>query len=80
MSIIVDSAIDLPTVAKFSKFEVWYKHPEGSKLIFEVKTIVKSVNVWQSYKQERDCIVHFVCLANALLKDEESDEKSRSCL
>jgi len=77
MSIIVDNAIDLP----------WRNSPSSkfgtniqSKLIFEVKTIVKSVNVWQSYKQERDCIVHFVCLANALLKDEESDEKSRSCL
>jgi len=31
---------------------------------------IKSVNIWQSYKQERDCLVHFVRLANALLKDE----------
>ena len=22
----------------------------------------KSVNIWQSYKQERDCLVHFLCL------------------
>jgi len=28
--------------------------------------------VWQSYKQERGCLVHFVRLANTLLKDEES--------
>ena len=33
---------------------------------------LKSVNTWQSYKQERDCVVHFVRLANALQKDEES--------
>jgi len=26
----------------------------------------------QSYKQERGCLVHFACLANTLLKDEES--------
>ena len=22
----------------------------------------ESVNIWQSYKQERDCLVHFLCL------------------
>jgi len=27
------------------------------------------MNIWQSYKQERDCLMHFVRLANALLKD-----------
>jgi len=30
------------------------------------------VNIWQSYKQERGCFMHFACLANTLLKDEES--------
>jgi len=30
------------------------------------------VNVWQSYKQERGCLMHFAHLANTLLKDEES--------
>jgi len=30
------------------------------------------VNIWQSYKQERGCLVHFVHLANTLLKDEGS--------
>ena len=30
---------------------------------------MKSVNIWQSYKQERDCFVHLVRLANTLLKD-----------
>jgi len=33
---------------------------------------LKSVNIWQSYQQERGCLVHFVCLANALLKVEEN--------
>jgi len=28
--------------------------------------------MWQSYKQERDCLMHFARLANTLLKDEES--------
>ena len=32
----------------------------------------KSVNIWQSYKQERGCLVHFAHLTNTLLKDEES--------
>jgi len=30
------------------------------------------MNIWQSYKQERRCLVHFVRLATTLLKDEES--------
>ena len=30
----------------------------------------KSVYIWQSYKQERSCLMHFAHLANALLKDE----------
>jgi len=30
------------------------------------------MNIWQSYKQERDCLMHFARLANTLLKDEES--------
>jgi len=32
----------------------------------------KSVNIWQSYKQERDCFLHFARLANTLLKDAET--------
>jgi len=32
---------------------------------------IKSVNIWQSYKQERR-LMHFARLANTLLKDEES--------
>jgi len=34
--------------------------------------IFLSANIWQSYKQERDCLVHFVLSADALLKDGES--------
>jgi len=30
------------------------------------------VNIWQSYQQQRGCLVHFARLANTLLKDEES--------
>ena len=30
------------------------------------------MNIWQSYKQERGCLMHFAHLANTLLKDEES--------
>jgi len=36
------------------------------------KQILKSVNIWQSYKQERDCFAHFVRLAKTLLNDKES--------
>ena len=37
-----------------------------------VNKISKSVNIWQSHKQERDCLGHFARLANTLLNDEES--------
>jgi len=33
---------------------------------------LKSVNIWQSYKQECGCLMHFAHLANTMLKDEES--------
>jgi len=29
------------------------------------------VNIWQRYKPERGCLVHFARLANTLLRDEE---------
>jgi len=29
--------------------------------------LFKSVNTWQSYKQERGCLMHFARVANALL-------------
>jgi len=31
-------------------------------LSLSVKTFLKSVNIWQSYKQERGCLVHFLRL------------------
>jgi len=33
---------------------------------------LKSVNIWQSYKQECGCLMHFARLANTLLKGDES--------
>ena len=38
-----------------------------------VKNYLKSVNIWQGYKQQRGCRMHFARLANTLLKDEESN-------
>jgi len=35
-----------------------------------VSDFFKSVNIWQSYKQERGCFMHFARLANTLLKDD----------
>ena len=43
----------------------------GLLLTVRVK-FFKSLNIWQSYKQERGCLMHFARLANTLLKDEES--------
>ena len=37
-----------------------------------MKRFSKLVNIWQSYKQERGCLMHFTRLANTLLKDGES--------
>ena len=37
-----------------------------------MKQVLTSVNIWQSYKQERGCLMHLAHLANTLLKDEES--------
>ena len=35
---------------------------KGILLSLRVKEILKSVNIWQSYKQKRDCLVHFLRL------------------
>jgi len=37
-----------------------------------VRKFSKSVSTWQSYKQERGCLMHFARLANTLLTDEEN--------
>ena len=31
-----------------------------------VKTFLKSVNIWQSYKQKRDCLMHFLRFSSVL--------------
>ena len=46
---------------------------KGLLLSLEWKKFFKSVNIWQSYKQESGCIVHFARLATTALKDEESE-------
>jgi len=45
---------------------------KGLLLTVRVKNFSKSVNIWQSYKQEHGRLMHFASLANTLLKDEES--------
>ena len=46
---------------------------KGLLLSLWVKFFLKSVNIWQSYKQEHGCLMHFAHLANnILLKEEES--------
>jgi len=45
---------------------------KGLLLSVRVKKVLKSVNIWQSYKKECGCLMHFARLANTLLKDEES--------
>ena len=40
-------------------------------LLLRVK-FFNSVNIWQSYTQERGCLLNFAHLANTLLKDEEN--------
>jgi len=45
---------------------------KGLLLHLSVKHFLKSVNIWQSYKQEGCCLKHSVHLATTLLKDKES--------
>ena len=41
--------------------EVFNNHiKKGLLLSMVVKKNLKSVNIWQSYNQERDCLVHFL--------------------
>jgi len=42
---------------------------KGLLLSLRVKKFLKSVNIWQRYKQEHGCLMHFASLANTLLKD-----------
>ena len=45
-----------------------------------VSDFFKSVNIWQSYKQERDCLVHFLCLLAVYRPGVHSTWDSHSCL
>jgi len=47
---------------------------KGLLLSLRVKNVFKSVNIWQSYKQERDCLVHFFRLLAKCMR------QSHSCL
>ena len=38
----------------------------------------KSVNIWLTYEQEGGCLVHFVCPATTLIKDEESTRDNQA--
>ena len=39
------------------------QHKSGSvSLLLAVEKFLKSVNIWQGYKQERGCFVHFLLL------------------
>ena len=41
-----------------------------------MRIFFKSVNIWQSYKQERGCLMLFVRLASTLLKDLKDEESA----
>jgi len=43
-----------------------------NRLLLSLSKKNKSVNIWQTYKHERDCLVHFARLANTPVKDGES--------
>ena len=53
---------------------------KGLLLSLRVKKL-KSVNIWQSYKQERDCLVHFFRLLAACWSGAQSarDNDARAC-
>jgi len=55
---------------------VYNQTKEGLLLSLWVKSF-KSLNIWQSYKQERCCLMHFAHLANTLLKDQLGIELKR---
>jgi len=44
------------------------------------KKLFKWVNIWQSYKQERGYLMHFMHLANTLQKDKKNYENTRQKL
>jgi len=50
-------------------------------LLLSLSVIFKSVNIWQSYKQERDCLLHFLRLFSSVLaRRAKCMRQPRSCL
>ena len=62
---------------KGRSFIVLFKQNSIRRFIKNVCKKLKSVNIWQSYKQQSGCLMHFARLANTLLKDKESTRDSR---
>ena len=61
------------SVAAYLRFSGVVNNQIMKGLLLSVGMIFfKSVNIWQSYKQERGCHMHFARVANTLLKDKES--------
>ena len=50
-----------------------------SLLSLRVKKL-KSVNIWQSYKQKCDCLVHFLSFGSVLARREKCMRQPGSCL
>jgi len=58
------------SVATYSRCDGVVNNQIKKGLLLSLRVIFfKSVNIWQSYKQERGCLMHFAHLANTLLKD-----------
>ena len=53
-------------------FFFFYLNGKYRCIFLKSHTVYRAVNIWQSYKQERDCLVHLARMANTSLKDEES--------
>jgi len=55
---------------------------KGLLLRLSVKNYVKSVNIWQSYKQERGCLVHFLrsSFCSMVAKRTKCMRLQRSCV
>jgi len=53
---------------------------KGLLLSLRVKTVFKLVNIWQSYKQQRDCLVQFLRLLAVCLPGTQFMRQSRCCL
>ena len=53
----------------------WVVNNQTKKgLLLSVRVNFLTVNIWQSYSQERGCLMHFAHLANTLLKTKKVHE------